>query len=274
MKRKGLLDSCQDPGFIYMSLWLKVSWVCTDCHCHRTSGRCVHDFMKEINGENVTQVTEDLLHCQYFTQSSLGKQNPSVADFDLLFFFSGLSCLMIIKEGQGQVSILKDFSFFFFESPLWGEKGLPWHPFFLPLTCLSPCINLPNFWGVSPWMKSWLLLCACVCLLCLGGYKAHGDKGFFLFTSSMIHLPWVRPQPHKLRVQSPQIVPPPPPHCFRHQLQVWGPQGTLTSDLLATKFGSSFCILRFENSMNDSQNSEKCHTPYYSVFFFFLIVKG
>lgn len=189
--------------------------------------------------------------------------------FWLAFFFSGLSCLMIIKEGQGQVSILKDFSFFFFESPLWGEKGLPWHPFFLPLTCLSPCINLPNFWGVSPWMKSWLLLCACVCLLCLGRYKAHGDKGFFLFTSSVIHLPWVRPQPHKLRVQSPQIVPPPPPHCFRHQLQVWGPQGTLTSDLLATKFGSSFCILRFENSMNDSQNSEKCHTPYYSVLFFF-----
>lgn len=40
----------------------------------RTSGRRVHDFMKEINGENVTQVMEDLLHGQYFTQSSLGKQ--------------------------------------------------------------------------------------------------------------------------------------------------------------------------------------------------------
>ena len=51
---------------------------------------------------------------------------------------------MIIKEGQGQVSILKNFSFFFFESPLWGEEGLPWHSFLLPLACLSPCIYLPN----------------------------------------------------------------------------------------------------------------------------------
>ena len=46
----------------------------------------VHDFMKEINGEDVTQVAEDLLHGRYFTQSSLGQQNLSVADFDLLFF--------------------------------------------------------------------------------------------------------------------------------------------------------------------------------------------
>ena len=42
--------------------------------------------MKEINGEDVTQVAEDLLHGRYFTQSSLGQQNLSVADFDLLFF--------------------------------------------------------------------------------------------------------------------------------------------------------------------------------------------
>ena len=43
--------------------------------------------MKAISGESVAQVAEDLLHGQYYTQSSLGKQNLSVADFDLLFYF-------------------------------------------------------------------------------------------------------------------------------------------------------------------------------------------
>lgn len=52
--------------------------------------------MKEINGEDVTQVAEDLLHGRYFTQSSLGKQNLSVADFDLIFF----SWIVLLDDNQ------------------------------------------------------------------------------------------------------------------------------------------------------------------------------